>query len=381
MKKVAVTGIAQIKAQRSITDQNFADMIYEVTSGALADAGMTIDQIDNVITVSNDFWDGRTISSMAVTDACGAYGKNVSTVEGDGTFGVIYGAMRIMSGSFGTTLVVAHCKGSEGSSPLITNAMFDPFYHRPLGLEAISSAALQARAYMDRQGARPEDWAMVSVKNHGNARHNPYAQLPLELTVEKVMASPRVADPLKILDCSPVSDGACALILADKPSASLSQQQPVWLRGFSYATELNYLGDRDLSQPKSLTQAAQRAYRMAGVGRPEEELDVLEIYDAFSYMEPLWLEGLGLCEPGEGGRLTREGVTARRGKLPVNPSGGVLSSHPVLVAGLTRVIEVVLQIRSQAGGRQVEACGLGLAHGINGPCGQSHAVLILGNKD
>ncbi len=379
MKRVAVTGVAQIKAQRSIKNQNFADMIWEVTSGALADAGMTIDQIDNVITVSNDFWDGRTISSMAVTDACGAYGKNVSTVEGDGTFGVIYGAMRIMSGSFGTTLVVAHCKGSEGSTPLITNAMFDPFYHRPLGLEAISSAALQARAYVDRRGGRPEDWALVSVKNHGNARHNPYAQMPMELTVEKVMDSPRVADPLKVLDCSPVSDGACAVILADEPSASLSQQQPVWLRGLSYAAELNYLGDRDLSQPRALTQAAQRAYRMAGVARPEDELDVLEIYDAFSYMEPLWLEGLGLCEPGEGGRLTREGITATKGKLPVNPSGGVLSSHPVLVAGLTRVIEVVLQVRGNAGGHQVESCGLGLAHGINGPCGQSHAVLILGN--
>ena len=378
VNKVAVVGVAQTRFARQKSDQNFADLVYEATTGALEDAGMTIDQIDNVVTVSNDFWDGRTISSMAVMDACGSYGKNISTVEGDGTFGALYGAMRIWSGSFGTTLVVAHSKGSEGDPFLITNSMFDPFYHRPLGLEAISSAALQAQAYVDRRGASPEDWAHVSVKNHQNAKRNPYAQLPLDLTVEKVMSSPMKSYPLKKLDCSPVSDGACAIILADEDRIKHSQQKPVWLKGVGYAAELHYLGDRDLANPLALKIAAQKAYSMSGIANPTKDLDFLEVYDAFSYMEPLWLEGLRISLPGEGGKLAREGVSAINGRLPVNASGGVLSAHAVLVAGLVRLIEVVLQIRKTAGAHQLDRARIGLAHGINGPCGQSHCVWILG---
>jgi acetyl-CoA C-acetyltransferase len=378
MKRVAVVGVAQTRFQRKMIDRNLADLIYEVTTGALEDAGMTIAQIDNVVTISNDFWDGRTISSMAVMDASGSYGKNVSTVEGDGTFGVLYGAMRIWSGSFGTTLVVAHSKGSEGSPFLITNCMFDPFYHRPLGLDAISSAALQAQAYIDRRGARPEDWARVSVKNHRNAKLNPFAQLAMDLTVEQVMGSPVQATPLKRLDCSPVSDGACAVILADEDRAKQSRQKPVWLKGVGYAAELHYLGDRDLSHPRALELAAKKAYAMAGVSDPRKEIDFLEVYDAFSYMEPLWLEGLGYCAPGEGGKMTRDGLTEMKGPSPVNASGGVLSAHAVLVAGMVRVVEGVLQIRGTAGAHQLQRARMGLAHGINGPCGQSHCVWILG---
>jgi acetyl-CoA C-acetyltransferase len=380
MKRVAVVGVSQTCFQPNHRDKNFADLVYEVTTGALADAGLEISQIDNVVTLSNDFWDGRTISSMAVMDACGSYGKNVSTVEGDGTFGALYGAMRIWSGSFGTTLVVAHSKGSEGSPFLITNAMFDPFYHRPLGLDAISSAALQAQAYIDRRGARPEDWARVSVKNHHNAKENPFAQLPMDLTVEQVMASPVKASPLKRLDCSPVSDGAAAVILAAEERVGGLRHKPVWLKGVGYAAELHYLGDRDLSHPRALELAARKAYAMAGIQDPTGEIDFLEVYDAFSYMEPLWLEGLGFCAPGEGGKWTREGITEMKGRLPVNASGGVLSAHAVLVAGLVRFIEVALQIRGTAGAHQIDRARVGLAHGINGPCGQSHCVWVLGNR-
>ena len=378
MKRVAVVGVAQTRFEKCITDRNYADLVYEVTKGALEDAGMTIAQIDNVVTISNDFWDGRTISSMAVMDACGAYGKNVSTVEGDGTYGALYGAMRVLAGSFGTTLVVAHSKSSEGSQFLITNAMFDPIYYRPLGLDSLSSAALQAQAYIDRQNACPEDWARVSVKNHGNARYNSFAQLPMDLTVEQVLSSPLKADPLRVLDCSPISDGAAAIILAGEDRVSESRQKPVWLKGVGYAAEFHYLGDRDLSQPLALIKAAKCAYNMAGVTNPKEQIDFLEVYDAFSYMEPLWLEGLGIFEPGEAGRRISEGFTEMGGSLPVNPSGGVLSAHAVLVAGLVRIIEGVLQIRGTAGKHQVEKARVGLAHGMNGPCGQSHCVWVLG---
>lgn len=119
---------------------------------------------------------------------------------------------------------------------------------------------------------------------------------------------------------------------------------------------------------------------MAGIDDPLKTIDVVELYDAFSYMEPLWLEGLGFCAPGHGMRILKDGITAMSGSLPVNPSGGVLSAHAVLVAGLVRIIEATIQLRGEAGERQVKGAKTALAHGINGPCGQSHCVWILSRE-
>jgi acetyl-CoA C-acetyltransferase len=376
MEKIAIVGVGQTKCERRKKDQIFYDMVYEVTIKAMEDAGFTLSDIDNVITISNDFWDGRTISCMAVQEAAGAHDKNVSTVEGDGTFGAFYGAMRVLGG-FGTTLVVAHSKGSEGDPKFITNGMFDPIYHRPLGIEALGSSALQANAYMEKYHLTEEQFAAVSVKNHGNALKNPLAQLPMAITVEEVMGSRKIADPLKLLDCSPVSDGAAAVIIANETRALKAAKKPVWIKGMAHCSEAYFLGDRDLAEPIALKEAAQKAYGMAGIRNPLREIDVVELYDAFSYMEPLWLEGLGFCRPGEGGRMIEKKISTMDGSLPVNPSGGVLSAHPVLAAGLTRIIEGVLQIRGEAGEHQVDGVKTALAQGINGPCGQSHCVWIM----
>ncbi|HAR98131.1 MAG TPA: propanoyl-CoA acyltransferase, partial [Syntrophus sp. (in: bacteria)] len=184
--------------------ETFADMAWEAVNKALSDAGMTIADIDNVVTTSSDFWDGRTISLMAVGDVSGAAEKNVSCVEGDGTYGAFYANARALSGSYKTTLVTGHSKGSQCVSSLITNAAFDPIYERALGMDMVTACAMQANAYMNRTGVKPEDAALVSVKNHGNALKNPVAQLPMNITVNDVMASEMIADPLRKLDCSPV---------------------------------------------------------------------------------------------------------------------------------------------------------------------------------
>jgi len=378
MDKVAIVGVGQTKYERRKKDDSFAEMVYEVTVKALEDAGLTVKDIENVVSVSNDFWDGRTISSMAIQDACGSRHKDISTVEGDGLFGALYGLMRVLSGSFGTTLVVAHNKPSESRMPLITNGMFDPLYARALGLDSISSSALQARAYMDAFGITAEQCARVSVKNHGNARRNPLAHLPLEITVEDVLKSRPLSDPLKLLDVSPISDGAAAVIVANESAAVKAKTKPVWIKGVGHCSDAYHLGDRDLARSPALVAASRKAYAMAGIKDPAVEIDVVELYDAFSYMELMWLEGLGFCAEGGAGALTERGVTALGGDLPVNPSGGVLSAHAVLVAGLARLIEAVLQVRGEAGEHQVSGCRTALAHGINGPCGQGHCVMIVG---
>ena len=377
MERVGIIGVGQTKYERE-KRETFGEMVYEVVKKALDDAGITIDSIDNVVTVSNDFWDGRTISCMAVADASGAYGKDTSTVEGDGAFGALYGLMRVLSGVYNNTLVVAHCKGSESSPSAITNAAFDPIYERILGIDAITSSALQARRYMTKYLLSEEQFAKVSVKNHKNAKNNPFAQLPLDITVDDVLNSRMLSDPIKLLDASPISDGAAAIILSAERQAKEVSQNPVWIKGVGYCSDAYRIGDRDLAEPNSLRRAAKDAYKMASIENPLKEIDVAEVYDAFSYQELLWMEGLNFCRSGEGGKLIDEGVTEMGGELPVNPSGGVISAHPVLVAGLTRIIEAVLQIRGDAEKRQVPNAEIALAHGINGMCGQSHCVWLLG---
>lgn len=378
MEKIAIIGIGMTKQERKKESETFADMVFEAVTKALKDAGITINDIDNIVTGCNDFWDGRTISSMAVGDASGAWDKNISCVEGDGTFVALYGMTRILSGSFRTTLVTAHSKGSQSIPSLITNAMFDPIYTRPLGLDAITSGALQARRYMEKYGITEEQCAKVSVKNHGNAKHNPYAQMAMDISVDDVLDSRALATPIRLLDASPITDGACAIILANEAMAKRVSKNPVWVKGVGFCADAYHLGDRDLAECQSLEKAAKIAYEMAGIRNPFKAIDVAEVYDAFSYQELMWTEGLGFCKKGEGGRLIDSGETEMGGSLPINPSGGCLSAHAVITAGLIRMAEATLQVRGDAGERQIRAVKAALAHGVNGPCGQSHCVWILG---
>jgi acetyl-CoA C-acetyltransferase len=377
MDHTAIIGVGMTRIEANKRSDTFADMAWEAVNLALTDAGITIDEIDNVVTTSNDFWDGRTISCMAVSDVSGARGKNASCVEGDGTFGAFYGLTRILSGAYGTTLVTAHSKGSESVSSLITNAAFDPIYERALGLDMITACAMQARAYMHRTGTTSEQLAGVSVKNHGNARKNPLSQFPMALSVADVLKSAMIADPLHKLDCAPVSDACCALVMASEERAVRYPAKPVWIKGVSFCADAYHLGDRDLSQAPSLKQAAQNAFKMAGVTNPSGEMDVAEVYDAFTYQELMWLEAMGLCEDSRAGILLEKGVFDLNGRLPVNPSGGLLSGHPVIAAGLIRLAEIVKQLRGEAGAYQVGGARRGVAQGVNGLCGQSHCVWVL----
>jgi acetyl-CoA C-acetyltransferase len=203
--------------------------------------------------------------------------------------------------------------------------------------------------------------------------------MPLDITVDDVLKSRVLAEPIKLLDASPVSDGACAIIMAEEETANRRCSKPVWVMGVGHCADAYHLGDRDLAGVDALVSAAKRAYRMAGIKDPVKEIDVAEVYDAFSYMELMWLEGLGFCGRGEGGLVVDSGLMDMNGGLPVNPSGGVLSAHAVQAAGLARIAEAVLQLRGEAGGRQVEGAKVALAHGIEGACGQGHCVFVLGS--
>ncbi len=328
MDRAAIIGIGMTKIEARKIQDTFADMAWEAVNKALEDAGITINEIDNVITTSNDFFDGRTISCMAVGDASGVRSKNCSCVEGDGTFGAFYGLARALSGSYGTTLVTAHSKGSESVSSLITNAAFDPIYNRALGMDMISACAMQANAYMHRTGTTPEQLALVSVKNHGNAKRNPLAQLPMTITVKDVLKSEMIADPLHKLDCSPVSDGCCAIIIANEERAKPHRKRAVWIKGAAFCSDAYFLGDRDLSKARSLDQGGEEGLRHGGHQEPDEGDrrggGVRRLHLPGAHVA----RGAGAVREGRPGKKLEKGYYGLKGKLPVNPSGGLLCGPP-----------------------------------------------------
>jgi len=375
--RVGIVGIHQTKYEPRKIFDSYPELVFEVSSQVLAETGLTIEDLGQIITNSTDFWDGRTISNRTVSEACGSVLRSESKVSMDGSFAVFYAAMRILSGCYDSCLLVSHCKMSEGSPHLINNAMFDPLYQRIMGFDELSTCALQANRYMYKYGITEEQCAKVAVKNLKNGNRNPYAHRAMEVTVGQVMGSRMLANPIKELEAYPITDGACAMILAVEDKARKWTSTPVWIAGIASRMDSFYLGDRDLAEVVALELAAQKAYQMAGITNPRKEIDLVELSDYYSYQELLWLEGMGFCQRGAGGKMIDEGLTALDGELPVNPSGGILSGNPITVAGTVRVAEAALQLMGRAGERQVDGVQKALAQGHWGPCGQGQCVVVL----
>jgi acetyl-CoA C-acetyltransferase len=376
--KVGIIGVSQTKYEADKSYQTIIEMVFDVVREALEDAGIERKDVDNVVTSCVDLWDGQTASNASLTDVVGAVMKRETRVAGDGLGAAFQGLMMILADASEITLVVSQCKGSMGAHYGISNWVFDPIYQQTLGLDFLSAAALQANYFMKRFGVTQEDCANVVVKNLKDATNNPFAQVSKVATADEVMRSPMWAYPIKEMDAAPVSDGACAVVLASEKKAKTLSQNPVWIRGVGSCVETYSLGERDLSQGEALVKASKRAYDMAGISNPLEEIDVAEVSAAFSYQEMLWTELLGFCERGEGAKILEEGLTTFGGGLPVNPSGGMLAGNPYFVAGLTRLVEATLQVRGEAGARQVLGAKTALAHGTTGCCGQSQVVMIAG---
>ncbi len=378
--RVAIVGLAQTKFEEQKPAQGFSELAYEVVEKVLAQTGLTIEEdIDSTVTASQDFWDGRTISDIPIGDVAGGHLRPEEKVAMDSAQAVYYATIQILSGHYDVVLVVSHCKESQACRSVIENAAFDPLYQRIIGFDFLAAAALQARRYMYKYGITEAQCAKAAVKNLKNAQKNPYAQRSMVVTVEQVLNSPLLASPIHQLETKPQSDGACAVILAGEEKARQITDKPVWVRGLGNCYDSYYLGDRDLADCQSLIIAAQRAYKMAGINNPLRQVDVAEVSEEYAHQELLWYEGLGFCDRGDGGKLISRGVTEIGGKLPVNPSGGVLAGNPTTVAGMVRVAEAALQLRGEAGERQVPHARTAIAHGQSGYCGQHHCVLILGS--
>ncbi len=387
-ERVGIVAAAQTKFKGTRNEVSYGEMIWEVVEKVIRKTGLVFEAqeregkrpfIDKIISCSEDYWQGRTISDCLYHLEMGALGMDVTKVAGDGAFAFYHAFISILSGKHDIILVVAYRKESETNRTVIENAAFDPIYLRPLGIDFLMAAAMQANRYLHKYGISERQCAEVVVKNRKNAFVNPYAQAPMELTVRDVLDSEMLSYPIKRLDCKPISDGACAVILAREDRAKSLTARPIWIAGVGNCYDAHNPGDRDLSDCLSLEMAATKAYEMAGIKNPSEEIHVAEISEEYSYQELLWMEGLGLCGRGQAGGLVEQGATGIDGPMPINPSGGLLSGNPSGVAGLVRIAEVFLQLRGEAGRRQIPQAETALAHGFYGQNGQAHCVSILRN--
>jgi acetyl-CoA C-acetyltransferase len=372
-QQAAVLGVGQTRHRTKRADVSIAGLCREAADRAVEDAGLeSLDEVDAVVVgKAPDLFEGVMMPELYLADALGAVGKPLLRVHTAGSVGGATGnvaASLVESGRHRRVLAVAFEKQSE------SNAMWAlsiaPPFSTPLVAGAGGYFAPHIRAYIRRSGAPAHIGAMVAVKDRRNGSLNPYAHLQQgSITLESVQASPMLWDPVRYDETCPSSDGACAVVIGDSASAAAatSAGRPVaWIRATAMRTEPTMFAGKDHVNPRAGADCAAALWRAAGISRPIEEVDVAEIYVPFSWYEPMWLENLGFARPGEGWRLTEAGETAIGGRLPVNPSGGVLSSNPIGASGLLRFAEAALQVMGKAGAHQVDGARVALGHAYGG---------------
>lgn len=351
-------------------ESSLRDLFVEAAVGALESAGA--DHLDDLYVgnMSGGQFVGQEHLAPLMADHLGMAGIPATRVESacaSGGAALRLAYMAVASGMSDLVMAAGVEKMTDGAD--VTDVLASAadqegeVYH---GVTFPALYAMIARAYMDRWGATEEDLSWVSVKNHAHGARNPKAQFRREVSVEDVMASTLVSDPLRLLHCSPVSDGAAAVLLCPLEEAHRYTDRPVRIAGVGQATSSMALADRaDLTALDAVAKAGERAYRMAGVSA--KDIQVAEVHDCFAISEICCIEALGFACAGEGAEAARSGETALGGRIPVNTSGGLKSKgHPVGATGVAQAIEIFEQLRGESGERQVEGAHLGLAQNMGG---------------
>ena len=376
MREVAVIGVGMNKWGEH-WEKSLRQVFTEAAILALDDAG--VDKVDSLIVgcMSSGLFVGQEHLTSLLADYLGQVPVPAARVESacaSGGLALRTGFIEVASGMSDVVLVggvekMTDVSGHEATFALGTAA--DQEYECYHGITFPGLYALIARAHMEKYGTTREQLAMVAVKNHANGSLNPLAQYPFKVSVEAVLNSVMVADPLRILDCSPITDGAAALILCPVETAKKLKKPVVKITASGMATDTIALSSRqEITWIESTYQAAKRAYAMAG--KKPEDIDVVEVHDCFTIAEICVMEALGLVEKGKGGKAVEDGLTSLAGKIPINTSGGLKAKgHPVGATGVAQAIEIVKQLREEAGPRQVKGARVGLTQNMGGSGGSS----------
>jgi acetyl-CoA C-acetyltransferase len=381
-ERCAVVGIGQTKHAAARTEVSMAGLLREAAERALADAGLDWKDVDAlVIGKAPDMFEGVMMPELFLADALGGAYKPMLRVHTAGSVGgstAIVAASLVQAGVHERVLTVAFEKQSE------SNAMWALTISLPFSVAVVAGAggyfAPLIRGYMRRSGAPEDTGIRVALKDRRNALKNPYAHVQLpDVTFEQIAASPMLWDPVRYLETCPSSDGACAMVLASERAAAGAPGRPAWVHATEMRSEPTTFAGRDQVIPRASLDCARSLYAKAGITRPREEIDVAEIYVPFSWFEPMWLEGMLFTEPNGGWKLVYEGATEMDGDLPVNPSGGVLSSNPIGASGMLRFAEAALQVRGLAGEHQIDGARKALGHAYGGGS-QYFSTWIVGSE-
>jgi len=396
--RVGIVGVGLMPWKVRYPDKTYYELALDVTKAALKDAKISKDDVDHVVWGLSDLmvaWVRQCCPSTTMQDYIGMAGKScvhVSAGAVTGAIAVRQGMIEILSGMSDITLVVGSGKGMDlwdpeqgkRSSAFLKAIMLDLDTNWEVPVEPLAAVnfGFTVQSHIDRYGTPTESqMAKVSIKNHGNALSNPLAQSGMILTLDEVMNSRRIAGPIKMLDCCLYSEGAAALILASEEKANEICDNPIWIEGVGASNQRSYMPDyENLGRLICQSQSAQRAYSMAGISDPMSQLDFIETHDLLTGVELMSYAELGLCELGQGGRLIDEGVTEKTGRMPVNPSGGMIGcGHVAGCSGISRVGEIVNQLREQAGGTQVPINhGKAIFSAIGGPAISQSCTIVLG---
>jgi acetyl-CoA C-acetyltransferase len=380
--RVAVIGIGWYGFRPLTPEVSYKEMVYQAAVGAYADAGVDPRKdVESFVTVAEDFHEGTSIFDEYTPDQLGAALKPVHTIAGDGLHGLATGYMLIRTGQFDLVAVEGHSKASNILTlPEVTAYAQDPIINRPLGLNSHFIAGLEMNRYLFETGSTREQCAAVVIKNRRNALKNPSAPYGAHLTLDQVLSGPLLSWPLGKREAAESADGAIVMVLASEKLARHLTDQPVWIIGAGWCNDSPSLENREWGRIPYIEKAARMAYRQAGITDPQDVIDFAEVDDTYAYKELQSLEALGLMHPGECGALTEAGYTEADGELPVNISGGSLGwGHLLDATGLARALEVVLQLRGQAGPRQIKGVQTGLAQSWRGVPTTSGAVLVFAN--
>jgi len=383
-RDVYVIGVGMPK-WGELWDKSLRNIFVEAALMAIDDAG--VDHIDSMVvgSMSSGLYNKQEHIAPLMADYLGVKGIPTTRVESacaSGGLAVRTAFMEVASGMHEIVLAGGVEKMWDGEDfTMVLATAADQEYEAFHGITFPGLYAMIANRYLyEFPDAKREDMALVSVKNHKNGAKNPRAQYRKEITVENVLSSTMVADPLRLLDCSPVTDGAAAVILATREVAEkLSKHSSVQIVGVGAATDTIALDQRDtLVSFSSVVKSSEAAYKMAGI-KPDD-VNLAEVHDCFTISEIIVTEDLGFFERGKGGIAVRDGLTQIGGKIPVNTSGGLKSKgHPVGATGVAQIVEVTEQLRGESGNRQVKDAEIGLTQNMGGTAGSS-VVHILKRK-
>lgn len=337
------------------------ELLAEAGTACLEDANVAPNVVDHlyVSNMASGEFEGQTgvMNALAADLGLGAYAQRVGQTSASGGAGLYAAWQSIASGASEMTLLVGgekmtHSETDE-STDIIASLTHPAEYKH--GVTLPSFAGLTARIYLETFDVPRESLAEVAVKNHDNACKNPYAQFHKEINVEDVLESPLVADPLRLYDYCPVTDGSAALLFCPVSVASEYTDDYVVLSGVGGATDTHVVHERpEPTRMRAVEESGADAFEMAGCG--PSDIDVAELHDMVSLLEPLELEALGFADRGEGWRFATEDKTTLTGSLPVNPSGGLKArGHPLGATGVAQAVEVYWQLLGEAGERQVSA--------------------------